>query len=105
VVDDILFEVLTPLNFTVRTTKQYWDAISTIKHPAMKGKVEIVKRTLQMPDEIRQSRSDDAVFLFYRAESFQRWTCAVTKRVESDGFLITAYPSDSVKEGKQVWKR
>jgi len=25
--------------------------------------------------------------------------CAVTKRLEKEGFLITAYPTDAIKEG------
>jgi hypothetical protein len=103
--EDILFEVRTPLDFTVRTTRQYWELITTVKHPVMKGKEELVKLTLRSPDEIRQSKVDDEVFLFYRTEGESRWTCAVTRKLNQDGFLITAYPTDSIKEGKQIWKK
>ncbi|MEO0080866.1 MAG: hypothetical protein ABIL25_01070 [candidate division WOR-3 bacterium] len=41
--------------------------------------------------------------LFYRVERPGRWTCAVVKRPGSEGFLITAYPTDAVKEGEQIW--
>jgi hypothetical protein len=27
----------------------------------------------------------------------------VTKRAADQGFLITAYPTDAIKEGTQVW--
>ena len=39
------------------------------------------------------------MLLFYKAEATKRWTCAVTKRLADSGFLITAYPTDAIKEG------
>jgi hypothetical protein len=33
------------------------------------------------------------------------WTCAVAKREDDDGFLITAYPTDAIKEGIRVWPK
>ncbi len=103
--DEILFEVLTPLGFRVRVTKSVWELIITIKHPAMAGKEEDVKEALANPDEIRQSRSDEAVYLFYKPERIGRWVCAVTKRLDGDGFLITAYPTDAIKEGEVIWHK
>ncbi len=89
----LLFEALTPLGFRVRVTRAYWDLIVTIKHPAMVEREADVRRTLQNPDSVRQSRSDPAVHLFYRFDRPQRWVCAVTKRLNGEGFLITAYPT------------
>jgi hypothetical protein len=54
---DLFFEVMTPLGFRVRVTHAYWELIVTIKHPVMAGHDEDVKKTLEQPDEIRQSRS------------------------------------------------
>jgi hypothetical protein len=45
------------LGFRVRVTHAYWELIVTIKHPVMAGREEDVKKTLEQPDEIRQSRS------------------------------------------------
>ena len=103
--DDLLFEVLTPLSFRVRVTRAYWELIVTIKHPVMVGHESDVKETLANPDEIRLSRSDPNVYLFYRAERFRRWVCAVAKRLDGEGFLITAYLTDAVKEGEHVWPK
>ena len=64
---DLFFEVMTPLGFRVRVTHAYWELIVTIKHPAKAGREEDVKKTLEQPDEIRQSRSDQNVYLFYKA--------------------------------------
>jgi hypothetical protein len=71
----------------------------------MKGREEDVKKALEQPDEIRQSRSDENVYLFYKAERTKRWICVVSKRTGEEGFLITTYPTDAIKEGTQVWHR
>ncbi|MCL4272919.1 MAG: hypothetical protein QY328_18240 [Anaerolineales bacterium] len=102
---ETLFEVMTPLGFQVRVTKAYWELIVTIKHPVMAGREEDVKMALAQPDEIRQSKSDEKVFLFYKEEREKRWICAVSKQTGSEGFLITTYPTDAIKEGVQVWHK
>lgn len=102
---EILFEVMTPLGFQVRVTKAYWELIVTIKHPVMAGREEDVKMALAQPDEIRQSKSDEMVFLFYKEEREKRWICAVSRQTGSEGFLITTYPTDAIKEGVQVWHK
>jgi hypothetical protein len=102
---DLLFDVLTPLGFRVHVTRAYWQLIVTIKHPIMAGREDAVKAVLTTPDEVRQSKSDLSVYLFYKAERSSRWVCAVSKRLGDDGYLITAYPTDAVKEGVQIWPR
>ena len=62
--DDLLFQVLTPLNFYVRITRSYWAYIIAVKHPAMTGRDQDVQEAPQNPDEIRVSRSDPNVYLF-----------------------------------------
>lgn len=103
--DDVLFEAMTPLGFRVRVGRSHWELIITVKHPVMAGRESDVKSTLEKPDEIRLSHSDPAVYLFYSSERKERWVCAVTKRLNGDGFLITAYPTDAVKEGVRVWPK
>jgi len=100
---DILFEVDTPLDFRVRVTRSYWELIVTIKHPVMAGRESDVQEALQNPDEIRLSRGDSAVYLFYKLERVKRWVCAVARRLDGDGFLITTFPTDAIKEGVRVW--
>lgn len=100
-----LFEVTTPLDFTVRVTATYWDMIVTIKHPVMAGFENNVIEALANPEQIRTSRSDPSVFLFYKKQRPGRWTCAVTRRLNDEGFLITAYPTDAIKEGEHIWPK
>ena len=102
---EILFEVETPLGFRVRVTAEYWKVIVTIKHPVMLGREADIQEVLQNPDEIRLSKKDPDVYLFYKPERIGRWVCAVTKRLNGEGFLITAYPTDAVKEGERIWHK
>ena len=102
---ELLFEVQTPLGFRVRVTRSYWELITTVKHPVMTGREDDVMDTLENPSEIRVSKRDPAVFLFYGPKRIGRWVCAVARQLNGDGFLITAYPTDAVKEGVRVWPR
>lgn len=102
--EDLLFEVATPMGFSVRCTLEYWRLIVTYKHPILVGKEVEVMLVLRDPDLIRRSRSDPAVLLFYRG-SAPRWLCAVARRLNGAGFLITAYPTDTIKVGEPVWTR
>ena len=102
----ILFEVPTPLGFAVRTTVSYWTLISTTKHPGMRDRLEDVRKTLSGPDEVRGSKTDAQVYLFYRGDGQSRWVCAVTKQIDNvSGFLITAYRTSAVKEGEVLWQK
>jgi len=103
-VTDLALDVATPLGFTVRCTRAYWDQVILEKHPVLRGREEEVRQALADPDEVRQSRKDPAVLLFYRGGA-PRWTCAVTKAEGGRGFLVTAYPTDAIKIGVTVWTR
>ena len=100
---DVLFEVATPLGFPVRVTRARWELITTMKHPVMVGREASVRRALESPDEIRQSRSDLRVLLFYKAEEARRWVCAVARQGSEAALLVTAYPTDAIKEGVRIW--
>lgn len=101
----LLFDVLTPLGFHVRVSRSYWSVIITVKHPVMAGREREVKNTLQNPEEIRRSKTDSSVYLFYKTKQKGRWVCAVSKRLNGEGYLVTAYPTDSVKIGEKVWPK
>ena len=100
---DVLFEVRTPLGFPVRVTRARWELITTAKHPVMAGRQLSVWLALERPDEVRQSRTDPGVLLFYKAEEATRWVYAVAKQTRDEAFLVTAYPTDAIKEGMRVW--
>jgi hypothetical protein len=71
----------------------------------MAGRENRVRAALEAPDEVRQSRIDSRVLLFYKAEATKRWTVAVVRRLAEGSFLITAYPTDAIKEGVRIWPK
>ncbi len=104
-IDDLLFEASTPLDFRVRVSRSHWELIIPAKHPVMAGREIDVRETLGYPSEIRRCRSDPTVNLFYSLERKLRWVCVVVKRLNGDGYLITTYPTDAIKEGIRAWPR
>jgi hypothetical protein len=62
---------------------------------------------LHAPSEVRVSRSDRDVRLFYefyrRTEVGDKWLCIVVKYLPNDAFVITAYLTDKMKPGETVW--
>jgi hypothetical protein len=104
--ENLFFEVATPLGFNVRVTNTYWKIIITIKHPVMDKREKDVQKTCNDRDEVRRSRSDPNVYLFYKKDHAKRWICAVAKKLDNQkGFLITTYPTEAIKESEIVWKK
>lgn len=99
----IYFTVTAPLKVEVSISVEYWEYLITVKHRIMTGKEDIVKSVLIAPDEIRRSRTDPDVFLYYR--QYDRLYCVVAKHTGMEGFVITAYPTDKVKEGDIIWTK
>ena len=102
--DALALDELTPLGFRVQCSVGYWERIVSIKHPAMRGRLEDVRLTLTEPDEVRRSVRDADVLLFHR-EVTPRWVCGVVKKDGDVGYLITAYPADAIKRGDVIWTK
>lgn len=101
--DSFYFEVITPLDRKVRITIAYWELLITLKHPIMRGKEALVQRALQSPVEIRQSKTDPDVYLHYGTEP-PYLICVVARYLNGDGFIITTYRTNKIKEGTPLWK-
>lgn len=100
---DEYFKVKTPLGVTIRTTKEYWQLIVTIKHPSIAKYESRVKEALKDPDEIRRSTKDLRVHLYYKSIG-KVGVCVVTDNVDKkNGYVITAYLTDRIKEGEQIY--
>lgn len=73
----------------------------------MRNMREEIIRTLQAPAEVRISRSDANVRLFYefysRTTVGDKWLCVVVKYLAADAFVITAYLTDKLKAGESIW--
>lgn len=102
--NDIYFEVISFLNKKIRTTKSHWELITKIKHPEIDGKEEEVKACLRNPIEVRKSSDDPNVLLYYKEEG-KYFLSVVVRHLNGEGFIITAYIADKIKEGEIIWKR
>ncbi|MCK4428953.1 MAG: DUF4258 domain-containing protein [Candidatus Aenigmarchaeota archaeon] len=103
---DKKFKVATQLKILVSVTNEYWDYITTIKHPHIRSKENEIINTLKNPEIIRQSKRDKNVYLFYRKTIYyskQYYLCVIINKEK--GFVITAYITDKIKEGEEIWKK
>ncbi|MFN5657600.1 MAG: hypothetical protein ACK5P2_12570 [Pseudanabaena sp.] len=100
-------EILTDYqNRQIRLTEERLQHI--LDHPEMvdmRFQLEIV---LQNPEVVRQSRSDSKVYLYYRFYEQTivgaKWLCVVIKDNSNDAFVITAYLTDKLKQGLELWR-
>ena len=76
----------------------------TNKHPRMRGREKEVREVLQQATEVRRSKTDSSVCLYYKGKE-DYFICAVVKHLNNEGFLITAYHTEVIKEGEVVWRR
>jgi hypothetical protein len=105
VIKGVYFEIKTPLGITVRTTKEYWEKIITLKHPSIAKYENKVKEALEEPDQIRRSKQDLGVNLYYKSLG-EIYVCAVVDQIDSfEGYIITAYLTDRIKEGEQIYDK
>jgi hypothetical protein len=78
-----------------------------LERPEMTDMKTAIEETLQKPQSVRQSRSDENAFLhyrfYYRTIVGDKWLCVVAKYLEDDAFVVTAYFTDKLKEGNEIW--
>jgi len=78
-----------------------------LRHAEMASLEGEIERVLQAPEEVRVSRSDDNVKLFYRyyvrTVVGGKWLCVVVKYLPNNAFVITAYLTDKLKAGESSW--
>ncbi len=100
----IFFEVISTLGINIRTTHRHWQLITRQKHLEIKGREREVIKTLEDPDEVRKSKKDSRVYLYYR-KSGKYFYCVVAKHLNGKGFVVTAYLTKNVKDGERIWKK
>ena len=80
-----------------------------LQHREMTEMETEIERVLQFPAEVRVSRSDNTVQLFYefyaRTLVGGKWLCAVVKYAPDDAFVVTAYLTDQLKAGETIWPK
>jgi hypothetical protein len=101
---DVIFSIECKSGKSIRTTRSHWELITRIKHPEVEGMEETVKECLSNPVEMRRSSEDRHVYLYYLPAG-KYFLCVVARHLNGDGFIITAYLTDKIKEGETVWKK
>jgi hypothetical protein len=98
-----VFTVSTPLGYRVTLTRERWRTIIRFKHPALAGHGQDVQECLRAPRVIRESAKDPYVHLYYAA-SGRMYVCVVVAPAGgADRFVVTAYFTREIKEGRELW--
>ncbi len=93
-----LFETPDVLGNRITLTSERWNHALKHELPGM----DSLRQCLQDPDEIRRSRKDADVRLYYRSRNGM-YICVVVHSAEN--FIITAYQTGSMKRGETLWTR
>lgn len=78
-------------------------------HPEMTNQLGRISETLLGPDRIIQSRTDIQAELFYKwyqtTPVTSKYLCVIVKVLPNDQFALTAYHTDTIKQGVVLWAR
>lgn len=73
----------------------------------MAGLQAEIERTLGEPETVVESLSDSEAQLYYRfyvgTRVGDKYLCVVVKISHDDAFVLTAYLTDRIKKGRQIW--
>ena len=78
-----------------------------LEHPEMRGLEQAIEDTLLTPARVVQSLSDPGARLYYRfyvgTLVGDKFLCVVVKFDRDDAFVLTAYLTDEIKKGTEIW--
>ena len=81
-----------------------WRHIIRFKHPALAGHENDVRACLENPALVRESVTDPEVHLYY-VMAAQGHLCVVTAPANDlERFVVTAYFTENIKPGNELWK-
>lgn len=100
----VVFEVKAAFEKKVRLTEERLNH-TVFKHPELSNKTDKIRYTLMHPDLIRKSQYNSNVWLYYKFyKELRKYLTIVVKLFNKEGFVITAYITDRIKIGEEVWK-
>ena len=100
-----ILAVPTPIGHHVVLTRDRWREIIRYKHPALAGHESEVEDCLRDPDLVRTSAKDTETHLYYRARHEGVLCVVVGGDDPRQRFVITAYFTDGIKKGQDLWKK
>lgn len=76
-------------------------------HPDVEVYLSKIEEVLENPDEIRKSRHDPKVLLFYKyfANIKRGKYLVVVAKVNKRNFILTYYLTDTIKTGQKVYEQ
>jgi hypothetical protein len=78
-----------------------------LEHPEMAGLEHAIEETLAQPERVMQAFSDSQAHLYYRlyvgTRVGDKYLCVVVKVQVDDAFVLTAYLTDKIRRGVQIW--
>ncbi|MCH8922230.1 MAG: DUF4258 domain-containing protein [Planctomycetes bacterium] len=102
----VIFRVTSPLGYSVELTRNRWREIIRFKHPAIESYQDEAKQCVLQPVLIRASAKDPDVHLHYLPLKSGKHICVVVSPGNSDGrFVVTAYLTNRIKQGDELWKK
>ena len=100
-----IIEINCVLGKRIRTTINYWQHIVDHKHGELRGKLKLALEALKLADEVYQNPLDKDICLYYYKIN-KHWICVVTRHINKDGFIITAYLTTKAKrKGIKIWPK
>lgn len=73
----------------------------------MAGLEAAIEETLARPERVTESIADPQARLYYRfypeTPVGAKYLCVVVRLLAQDAFVVTAYLTDRVKRGAQIW--
>jgi hypothetical protein len=94
-------------NRTVRLTDERLAHI--LERPEMVGQDTAIEEVVRDPEVVVESLADPEARLYYRFHLGtvvgDKYLCVVVKFLRGDAFVLTAYFTDKVKRGRQIWPR
>ena len=78
-----------------------------LEHPEMQGMEQAIEDSVLTPARVIQSLSDPSAKLYYRfyvgTLVGDKFLCVVVKFDRDDAFVLTAYLTDEIKKGTEIW--
>jgi phage-Barnase-EndoU-ColicinE5/D-RelE like nuclease2 len=92
---------------TIRLTDERLAHI--VEHIEMADRENAIEETLAQPERVIESLSDSQARLYYRfyvgTRVGDKYVCVVVKVDGDDAFVLTAYFTNKVKRGTQIWPK
>ncbi len=98
-----IFVATSPLGYRVSLSRDRWREIVRFKHPALAGKDRLVRRCIESPSFVRESSKSTEVHLYYLPTRLLHVCVAVAPAGPDERFVVTAYFTRNIKEGRELW--